>query len=186
MDFFGFRLFGSLCVSWTWMSVSSRRLGKFSAITYSSKISVPLSISSGLLLVCLMLPQRTLILIFKNSFFFSCFIWVISNTLSLPPCSNFHLPVLPPPCLHWSILLYHPICCLWGLAMTVLGTLVVGLPLQGGSWWWGSSPGWGCLQDVMGLEPLGVEQHWSGPKSSASTVGWEPFWRGAFQSGQVA
>lgn len=37
-----------------------------------------------------------------------------------------------------------------------------------------------------GVGATGVGEHWSKPKSPASTVGWEPFWRGACQGGQVA
>ena len=45
VDLFGFFLFG-LCASWTWMSVSFLRLGKFSGIISSSKFSAPFSLSS--------------------------------------------------------------------------------------------------------------------------------------------
>ena len=42
---FGFISFGTLYASWTWMSVSSSRLGKFSAVTASNKFSAPFSLS---------------------------------------------------------------------------------------------------------------------------------------------
>ena len=42
--FFGLILFGTLFVSWTWMSVSFPRLGKFSAIIPSDKLSAPFSL----------------------------------------------------------------------------------------------------------------------------------------------
>ena len=58
---FGFILFGTLWVSWTWMSFS--RLGKFSAIISSNNFSGPFSLSSPSgtpimwMLFCLMLYQ---------------------------------------------------------------------------------------------------------------------------------
>ena len=66
VDLFGFILFGTLCASWTWMSVSFPRLGKFSAIISSNKLSAPFSLSSlsgtpiVQMLTCLMLSQRSL------------------------------------------------------------------------------------------------------------------------------
>ena len=44
IDFFGFILFGAVCVSWIQMSVSYPRLGKFSAIMSSNKFSPFLSV----------------------------------------------------------------------------------------------------------------------------------------------
>ena len=59
----GFILYGTLCDSWTWLTVSFSMLGKFST-TISSKIfSVPFFFSSfsgtpiAQILVCLILPQ---------------------------------------------------------------------------------------------------------------------------------
>uniref|UniRef100_A0A9L0INV3 Uncharacterized protein n=1 Tax=Equus asinus TaxID=9793 RepID=A0A9L0INV3_EQUAS len=43
---FGFILFGALCDSCTWMSVSFLRLGMFSTIISSNRFSAPLSLSS--------------------------------------------------------------------------------------------------------------------------------------------
>lgn len=43
---FGFLLLGTLCASWTWISVSFPRLEMFSAITSSNKFSAPFSLSS--------------------------------------------------------------------------------------------------------------------------------------------
>ena len=40
VDLFGLILFGTLCASWTRMSISFPRLGNFSA-TFSSKFSLP-------------------------------------------------------------------------------------------------------------------------------------------------
>ena len=45
---FGFLLFGTLCVSWTWVTFSLLRLGKFSIITFSNRFSIPCSSSSPL------------------------------------------------------------------------------------------------------------------------------------------
>ena len=42
---FGFILFGTLCVSWNWMSIFLPRLGKFSAVISSSMFSASFSIS---------------------------------------------------------------------------------------------------------------------------------------------
>ena len=44
--FFG-NLFGTLCASWTWMSVFFPRLGKFSAIMPLNMFSAPFSLSSS-------------------------------------------------------------------------------------------------------------------------------------------
>ena len=48
---FRFISFGTLCASWTWMSVSFARLGKFSTIISSNRFSVPFCLSSGMLVV---------------------------------------------------------------------------------------------------------------------------------------
>ena len=79
---FGLILFETLCTSWTWMSVSSSRLKKFSAIMYSNMFLTSFSLSSPSrmpimrILVCLMLSQRSLkcsfhvfFLIFSISYF---------------------------------------------------------------------------------------------------------------------
>ena len=87
---FGLILFGTLCSSWTWMSVSSPRLGKTSAIMSSSMFSVPFSLSSPSgtrimqMLVCLILSQKSLKLssFFKICFSFFSSAWVVSTALS--------------------------------------------------------------------------------------------------------
>ena len=43
----GFILFGTVCASWTWMSISFPRLGYFSAITSSNNFSAPFFCSSS-------------------------------------------------------------------------------------------------------------------------------------------
>ena len=85
----GFILYGTLCASWTWLTLSFPILGKFSTIISSNIFSVPffLSSSSGTpiiqMLVHLMLSQRSLrlssILFILFSLF--CSVVVISTIL---------------------------------------------------------------------------------------------------------
>ena len=78
-----FILFGTLWVSWTWVTISFHILGKFSSIISSSIFSWSffLSSSSGTpmiqMLGCLTLSQRPVRLSSFNSFFFFplCFIY---------------------------------------------------------------------------------------------------------------
>ena len=44
---FGSKLFGTLCVSWTYMSISFTKLGKFSFIIFSNTFSISCSSSSS-------------------------------------------------------------------------------------------------------------------------------------------
>ena len=90
----GFILFGTLWVSWTWMTICFHILGKFSTIITSSIFSWSffLSSSSGTpmirMLGCLALSQRSLrlssFLLIHFSFFFSAsFISTILSSTSL-------------------------------------------------------------------------------------------------------
>ena len=94
MFLLGFILYGTLCSSWTWLTISFHILGKFSTIIYSNIFSVPFfsSSSSGTpiirMLVCLMLSQRSLrlssILFILFSLFCSAvFIYSILSSRSL-------------------------------------------------------------------------------------------------------
>ena len=85
----GFILFGTLCDSCTWLSVSFFRFRKFYAIISSNTFLTPLSLSypSGTpiiqMLVCLMFFQRSLKqFLFFNLFFFLLHGWVICISLS--------------------------------------------------------------------------------------------------------
>ena len=95
----GFILFGTLCVSWTWVAISFSILGKFSTIISSSIFSWPffLSSSSGTpmirMLGCLTLSQRSLRL--------SSFLLILFSSLLhlfppfyLPPHLFYPLPQL--------------------------------------------------------------------------------------------
>ena len=77
---FGSNLFGTLCASWTCMSISFAKLGKFSFIILSNKFSVSCSSSSsGITMIqkmaCLEMSQSLHILssFFLNSCFFFLF-----------------------------------------------------------------------------------------------------------------
>ena len=72
-----FILYGTLYVSWTWLTISFSMLGKFSTIISSKIFSYPFFFSSSSgspiiwMLVCLILPQRSLRLFFSfHSFYF--------------------------------------------------------------------------------------------------------------------
>ena len=96
--FFGSNLFGTVCVSWTYMSISFSILGKFSFIIFSNKFSIscPSSFPSAIhmiwMLGCLKMSQRLLILFF---FFFKLFLHaVLIECLVLPYIQNHFICIL--------------------------------------------------------------------------------------------
>ena len=90
MFLLGFILYGTLCTSWTWVTVSFPMLGKFSVIISSNIFSGPFSLSYPSvapimqMLVCLMLSHRSLDCpaFFFILFSLFCSVAVISTTLS--------------------------------------------------------------------------------------------------------
>lgn len=81
MDLFRFILFGCLCASWTWISIS--RLGRISAIISTPFLSSPSETPIMLMFLCLMLFQKSLKLwsfFFRICFSFT-FHWMISIIL---------------------------------------------------------------------------------------------------------
>ena len=84
MFLLGFILCGTLCASWTWLTISFSMLGKFSTIISSKNFSYPFFYSSVWMLVCLILSQRSLRLssVLFILFTLFCSSDVISNILS--------------------------------------------------------------------------------------------------------
>ena len=82
-------LYGILCISWIWMSVSFPRLGKFSAIIQINYLFLSVS-SSGIpimqMLVCFILFHKFLICLHSFAFFFS--FWCADCVSSTAFCSN--------------------------------------------------------------------------------------------------
>ena len=97
----GFILYGTLCTSWTWLTISFLILGKFSTIISSNIFSVPFffSSSSGTpiirMLLHLMLSQRSLRLSSILFILFSLFCCaVVISTVFLPGHLSAFLPQL--------------------------------------------------------------------------------------------
>ena len=89
MFLLGFNLYGTLCASWTWLTISFLILGKFSTIISSNIFSVPFFFSSSgtpiiQMFVHSMLSQRSLRLSSVLFLLFSlfCSVVVISTILS--------------------------------------------------------------------------------------------------------
>ena len=94
-------LFGTLCASWTWVSISFTKLGKFSFIIFSSGVPIPCSFSSPSgtpmmgMLDCLKLSQRLLSL--SSFFLFYCgpYYWFDSWLHPLYCCSSVNCSLFP-------------------------------------------------------------------------------------------
>jgi len=119
----GLILLGTLCASWTWLTISFPTLGKFPAIISSNIFSGPFSLSSpsGTLimrmLVCLMLYQRSLSLHLFSFFFLYSVLWQW-----FPPfCPPGHLSVLLPELFCYGFLL------VYYLSLFVCFLILVGL-----------------------------------------------------------
>ena len=107
----GFILLGTLCASWTWLTISFPMSGKFSAIISSNIFSGPFSLISTFgtpimpVLVHLMLSQRSLSCLHFFSFFFLHSVLWQRLTSFCPPG---HLSVLLPQLFHyWFLLVYY-------------------------------------------------------------------------------
>ena len=103
----GFILPGTLCTSWTWLTISFPILGKFSALLSSDIFSGPFSPSSpsGMpimeMLVCLMLSQRSL----RLSSFLSFFFYIMGRWKHVHVCTfTYHITLLDSPKLYVVIL----------------------------------------------------------------------------------
>ena len=86
MDFFGFILFGTLCVFWMWMSVSFPRLGKFQLLRLQiCSLSLFLSLSSfyGTPLVRILVEM-----LFQSSLKLSSFLRVLFSFCYSDCCSD--------------------------------------------------------------------------------------------------
>ena len=116
VGFFGFILFGALCASWAYVSISFTKIGKFSIIVSSNRFSIPCPLSSpGTLtmqmLVCLMLSRKSLKLTF---FSFRYSSWVFSATLS----SSHRFNLLLHQIYCWILLVYFSLQLLYFLFLS--------------------------------------------------------------------
>ena len=107
----GFVLPGTLCASWTWLTISFPMFGMFSAIISSNIFSGPFSCYSPSgtpimqMLVHLMFFQRSLRL---SSFLLFFLLYPVLQQWFLPFCPPGHLSVLLPQLFgYWSPLIYY-------------------------------------------------------------------------------
>ena len=101
---FGSNLFGTLCASWTCMSISFTKLGKFSFIIFSSKFSISCSSSSsGTFMIKILVSWRCLrgFLFYPYFFFNSLFFFLFL-------LNAFCLPYVPNHCFEYQC---HPLYC---------------------------------------------------------------------------
>ena len=99
----GFILYGTLCVSWTWLTISFSILGKFSIIISSKIFSYPFFFFPFYetpviwMLVCLILSQRSLRLssVLFTLFTFFCSSEVISTILSSSSLIHYSASYIP-------------------------------------------------------------------------------------------
>ena len=130
---FGFILYGTLCASWTWLTISFPMLGKFLIIISSNIFSDPFfsSSSSGTpiiqMLVCLMLSQRSLrlssILFLLFSLFYSPpVISTILSSSSLIHCfASVTLLLIPSRIFYISVIvLFITVCLLFSSSRSLL------------------------------------------------------------------
>ena len=105
LDLFGFILFGTICVSCTWVSIFFVRFGKSSAIisTNTFLVSFSLSLLSGAPIMCRL---ACFILIYRCHFVFFFFLKFVFLTAVL--IGRFSLFCFPD---HLFVFLWHLVCC---------------------------------------------------------------------------
>ena len=103
VSLFGSTLFGTLCASWIYMSISFTKLAKLSFIIFSNRFPIYCSFSSSgmpvmQMLHCLKLSQRLLMLspLFWIPFSFCCSDWLF--LLPYVPNHSFDSQLYPPYC----------------------------------------------------------------------------------------
>uniref|UniRef100_A0A8C6BAV5 Uncharacterized protein n=1 Tax=Monodon monoceros TaxID=40151 RepID=A0A8C6BAV5_MONMO len=117
----GFLLPGTLCASWTWVTISSPMLGKFLTIISSNIFSGPFSLSSPsgtpiMRMLCLMLSQESLRLSSFLFILFSLFCSAAVNSTILSSRSLIHssasviLLLIPSSVFSFQLLFCSPVC----------------------------------------------------------------------------